>query len=60
MDQREESLSVSSQKWSSANYWKTTGSIFFQGPELSATELKVAIFKRAIMIKQFDESGGEH
>ena len=59
MDQREESLSVSCRKWSSANYWKTTGRIFFQGPELPATELKVAIFKRAIIIKKFDKSGGE-
>jgi hypothetical protein len=42
------------------NYWQTTGRIFFQGPKLPATELKVAIFKRALIIKQFDESGGVH
>ena len=33
------------------NYWKTTGTINFQGPELPAAELKFAILKRAIVLE---------
>ena len=28
------------------NYWKTTGTITFQGPELAAAELKAVFLKR--------------
>jgi hypothetical protein len=33
------------------NYWKTTGTITFQGPELAAAELKAVFLKRAVLIK---------
>jgi hypothetical protein len=33
------------------NYWKTTGTITFQGPELAAAELKVMFLKRAVLIR---------
>jgi hypothetical protein len=29
------------------NYWKTTGTITFQGPEIAAAELKAVFLKRA-------------
>lgn len=33
------------------NYWKSTGTITFQGPELAAAELKAMVLRRAIVIK---------
>ena len=33
------------------NYWKTTGRITFQGPELAAAELKAVLLRRAIILK---------
>ena len=32
------------------NYWKSTGTINFQGPEFAAAELKAKLLKRAIVI----------
>ncbi len=34
------------------NYWKTTGTITFQGPELAAAEVKVAFLKRAVTVQE--------
>jgi hypothetical protein len=34
------------------NYWKSTGTITFQGPEFAAAELKAMFLKRAVVIKQ--------
>jgi hypothetical protein len=34
------------------NYWKSTGTITFQGSELAADELKAMFLKRAVVIKQ--------
>jgi hypothetical protein len=34
------------------NYWRKTGTVFFQGPEFAADELKAAFLKRAVVIKQ--------
>jgi hypothetical protein len=33
------------------NYWKTTGTITFQGRDLPAAELKAMVLKRAIVIR---------
>jgi len=33
------------------NYWKSTGTINFQGSELAADELKAMVLRRAIVIK---------
>jgi hypothetical protein len=33
------------------NYWKTTGTVTFQGPELAAAKLKAIVLKRAVLIK---------
>jgi hypothetical protein len=33
------------------NYWKSTGTINFQGAELAAAELKAMVLRRAIVIK---------
>jgi hypothetical protein len=33
------------------NYWRKTRTIFFQGPEFAADELKAAFLKRAVVIK---------
>jgi hypothetical protein len=33
------------------NYWRKTGTVFFQGPEFAADELKAAFLKRAVVIK---------
>jgi hypothetical protein len=34
------------------NYWKTTGTITFQGPELAAAELEAVFLKRAVIIQK--------
>jgi hypothetical protein len=34
------------------NYWKSTGTITFQGPELAADELKARFLKRIAVLKQ--------
>jgi hypothetical protein len=33
------------------NYWKSTGTISFQGPELAAAKFKASVLKRAIVIR---------
>jgi hypothetical protein len=33
------------------NYWKTSGTIFFQGSERAATEFKAMLLRRAIIIE---------
>jgi hypothetical protein len=33
------------------NYWKTTGTIHFQGSERAATELRAMLLRRAIVIE---------
>jgi hypothetical protein len=33
------------------NYWESTGTITFQGPEFAAAELKAMVLRRAIVIK---------
>jgi hypothetical protein len=39
------------------NYWKTTGTVTFQGRDLPAAELKAMILKRAIVIRVPVNSG---
>jgi len=34
------------------NYWKSTGTINFQGPESAAAELKTTILQRALVIRR--------
>jgi hypothetical protein len=34
------------------NYWKSTGTISFQGRELPAAELKIAFLRRAVIIQK--------
>jgi hypothetical protein len=34
------------------NYWKSTGTITFQGPEFPAAELQAMVLQRAFVIKQ--------
>jgi hypothetical protein len=34
------------------NYWKSTGTITFQGPEFAAAELKAMVLQRAFVVKQ--------
>jgi hypothetical protein len=34
------------------NYWKTKGTIYFQGPELPAAELKAMFLRRAVIIRE--------
>jgi hypothetical protein len=34
------------------NYWKSKGTITFQGPELAAAKLKAMLLKRAVVVKQ--------
>jgi hypothetical protein len=34
------------------NYWKTTGTVTFQGPELAAAELAAVFLKRAVIIQK--------
>jgi hypothetical protein len=38
------------------NYWLTTGTIFFQGPEFAAAELKAVVLQRAIVINRIFEN----
>src|ERR1700738_4172719 len=33
------------------NYWKSKGTINFQGSELAAEELRIALFKRAVVVQ---------
>jgi hypothetical protein len=33
------------------NYWKSTGTINFQGPEFAAAELQAMVLQRAIVIR---------
>jgi len=33
------------------NYWKKKGTIFFQGPELPAAELKAMFLRRAVIVR---------
>jgi hypothetical protein len=33
------------------NYWKTTGTIFFQGTDRAASELRAMLLRRAIIIE---------
>jgi hypothetical protein len=41
------------------NYWKTTGTITFQGRDLPAAELKAMVLQRAIVIRVPVNSGRE-
>jgi hypothetical protein len=34
------------------NYWKNKGTIFFQGRELAAAELKAMLSRRAVIIRE--------
>jgi hypothetical protein len=34
------------------NYWKKKGTIYFQGPELPAAELKAMFLRRAVIIRE--------
>jgi len=33
------------------NYWKSTGTVSFQGPELAAAKFKASVLQRAIVIR---------